>query len=181
MKSTSCSVTIHSRIRESSTRGPSPSFGLTRYQWPSTIAAKTPPVAADKHHQLQEERHSPDESRRAPAGRPCRERRSTGCDADNPEDGRTAAAPDDDTPRDGIDGEQEKAQPANLFEDGIRGRAGGPRCGVAERAVGHPGEGRECGGAERRKGQVAARRLGAGAGDDDAASDRSRGRSARPS
>src|SRR3954451_24780653 len=44
--STTCKATTASRTRASRMSGASGSFGVTRYQWPRIIAAKTPPIAA---------------------------------------------------------------------------------------------------------------------------------------
>ena len=44
--STAWSATIHRSRRDTSTSGASGRRGVTRYQWPRIIAAKTPPVAA---------------------------------------------------------------------------------------------------------------------------------------
>ena len=59
--------------RDSRISGASGSFGVTRYQWPRIIAAKTPPVAAHEDRELDEQRERP-ERPAAPGERPGGER-----------------------------------------------------------------------------------------------------------
>ena len=71
--------------------GASGSFGVTRYQWPRIIAAKTPPVATASTAELEQQRDRP-EGRRPMPGRRRRGRRPRPTSARSGEERRPAPA-----------------------------------------------------------------------------------------
>ena len=72
-KSTTWRTTTARSDRASRMSGASGSLGVTRYQWPRIIAAKTPPVAAEIDDELGQERHRPERAA-TPRQRPEKQR-----------------------------------------------------------------------------------------------------------